>query len=353
MSAENAASACSSPAGTDMSNFATASACAGVIAVLVSAMAPPVVSAPPPPNVNKCKSKWVLSPLQQLDFGGFAVDAGSGIISMNSSAALTASGQISLSTSAPVTTFTASIDNSLGVTCASYGFTLSWNTPPAPLTGPGAAIPLANLRVSIPAYGLNDVTLPQTIAANPGNPLPFSMTLYGDITVSDPQTAGLYTSPPFIIDLTQSATATALSGTANATAFSPLGIVENVAMNFGTIAGGSIAGTVVLDTGGGRTPSTEVQVLTSGPGNAATFQVSGEPGKVYSLFFGDGILANAGGQQLGLTTFTHTASGTIPGSGVETFQVGGTLSIGANQPAGTYSTANGGGSPYTITVNYN
>ena len=53
-------------------------------------------------------------------------------------------------------------------------------------------------------------------------------------------------------------------------------------------------------------------------------------------------------------TFTHTSTGLLTG-GTEIFQVGATLNVGANQPASVtpYSTGNAGGSPYTVTVNYN
>lgn len=323
-----------------------------LLAATIAATA--VDAAPPPPNINQCKSKWVLNALQQMDFGGFAIESGSGTISMDNLAALTATGLVSLSTSIPVTTFSASVNNTKDAYCATYGFTLSWNTAPSPLAEPGGGtISFSNPRVTIPAYGLSNVTLPQTIVADPGNTVPFTITVYGDIGVASPQTAGLYTSPAFIIDLTQSGTATPVNGTASATAFTPLGIVESVAMDFGTVAGGPIAGNVVVDTSGGRTATGDVQLLAAGPGSAATFQVSGEPNQTYSLAFGNGTLTNAGGQVISVSTFTDNSLGTIPGSGSETFQVGATLGIGSNQPAGNYSTANSGGSPYTVTINYN
>ena len=288
-----------------------------------------------------------------MDFGGFAIEAGSGTISMNNLAALSTTGLVSLSNSIPVTTFRANVDNTRAASCASFGFTLSWNTAPSPLAGPGTSIPLTNVRVTIPAYGLTDVTLPQTIAANPGNTIPFTMTIYGDLSVSSPQTSGLYISPAFIVDLTQGGTATPVNGTASATAFTPLSITETISMDFGTLAGGPIAGSVILDTAGGRSATGDVQLLAAAPGSAAAFQVSGEPNQAYSLAFGNGTLAIGSGQTIGVSAFTDNSLGTIPGSGTETFQVGATLSIGSNQPAGNYSTANGGGVPYTITINYN
>ena len=329
---------------------------AGIGACLLSgalAFAPVSGQGPPPPNVNQCKSKWVLTALQQMDFGGFAIEAGSGTISMNNLASLSTTGLVSLSTAIPVTTFRANVDNTRAASCATHGFTLSWNTAPAPLAGPGTSIPLTNVRVTIPAYGLTDVTLPQTIAPNPGNSLPFTITIYGDLSVSAPQTSGLYTSPAFIVDLTQAGTATPVNGTASATAFTPLSITETISMDFGTLAGGPLAGSVILDTGGGRSATGDVQLLAAGPGSAASFQVSGEPNQTYSLSYGNGTLANGGGQTIGVDSFTDNSSGTIPASGSESFQVGATLSVGSNQPSGNYSTANGGGLPYTITINYN
>lgn len=325
----------------------------GAVLLPVALAFAPVQGQGPPPNINQCKSKWVLTALQQMDFGGFAIEAGSGTLSMNSSAALSTTGLVSLSSALPVTTFRANVDNSRAASCATHGFTLSWNTVPAPLAGPGTSIPLTNVRVTIPAYGLSDVTLPQTIAANPGNTIPFTMTIYGDLSVTSPQTAGLYTSPPFIVDLIQAGTATPVNGTASATAFTPLSITETVSMDFGTLSGGPLAGSVILDTGGGRSATGDVQLLAAGPGTAATFQISGEPSQAYSLAFGNGTLANGSGQTIGISAFTDNSLGTLPGSGTETFQVGATLAIGANQPAGNYSTANGGGVPYTITINYN
>ncbi len=55
-----------------------------------------------------------------------------------------------------------------------------------------------------------------------------------------------------------------------------------------------------------------------------------------------------------VTAFTSDPSGTgtLTG-GTQTLTVGGTLNVNAGQAAGTYSTASSGGTPLTITVNYN
>ena len=61
------------------------------------------------------------------------------------------------------------------------------------------------------------------------------------------------------------------------------------------------------------------------------------------MYEADGILENAGGQNMSVTSFTDNSGGSIPGSGTESFQVGATLSVGSNQPTGTYSSSIGGG----------
>ena len=124
-------------------------------------------------------------------------------------------------------------------------------------------------------------------------------------------------------------------------------------MNFGTVAGGSFPGTVILGTGNGRITTGDAQTLATGPGNAATFEVAGEPNNSFSLSFSDGVLANGSGQQMNVTSFMHNSAGTIPGSGPGSFQVGATLNVGASQQSGTYSTSNAGGNPYSVIVNYN
>ena len=304
------------------------------------------------PPINQCRGNWQLTTVQDMDFGAFSADAGVGTITMDRFGGRTTGGQVSLSTSAPATAWVVDVTNTLSAACATYGFTLDLRRAPRPLRGPGSDIPLGNIRVSVPAYSLTDVTFPQVIPPSPGNTAPFTMTIYGEITVTNPQTAGLYTRNQ-IVQLTQSNRNRRARTTSQATAIVPLGITEQVPMNFGTIAGGPVPGTVFLDVGSGRTATGDVQLLASGPGSAATFQITGEPAQTYSISFTNGVLASAAGDLMTVSTFTNNSSGTIPGGGSENFQVGATLIVGSNQPAGSYSTANGGGTPYTVTVNYN
>ncbi|MEM7561750.1 MAG: DUF4402 domain-containing protein [Pseudomonadota bacterium] len=309
-------------------------------------------SAQTPPNINQCRNAWTLTTVQEMNFGGFSIESGSGNIVMNSLGGLSTVGLVNLSTSIPATTWVLDINNTLDALCATYGFTIDWRRPPRPLRGPGTQIPFGNVLVSIPAYGLNGVSLPQTIPASAANTAPFTVTLYGEITVNSPQTAGEY-SRRQVLEFTQSTRSRRTRADVTATSFVPLSISETLPMDFGTVAGGPSPGSVILDTSNGRIATGDAQLLSVGVGNSASFQVSGEPNQVYSIVYGDGTLASSGGQQITVTNFTDNSNGSIPGAGTETFQVGATLNLGPNQPAGSYSTSNGGGIPYTITINYN
>lgn len=289
---------------------------------------------------------------QALSFGSFAIESGTGTLMMSNTGTLTTAGVISLSTATPVTPFTVTINNTKDpLVCGTYGFTISWGIAPTPLAGAGTAMALNNVLVSEPTLVPTPTALP--VVLNTAN-LPITLTFQGDLSTAFPQAAGLYTSPIFTVDLTQDLTVTPLNSTATATSLTPISILETVVMDFGTVAGGTNAGTVIMDTLGARSVTGDGQFITTGPGTAGSFQITGEPNATYSvLITGPATLENAGGQQITADTFTNTSLGTLPGSGIEVFQVGATLNLGALQPAGTYSSLTGGGTPFTVTVNYN
>jgi hypothetical protein len=149
------------------------------------------------------------------------------------------------------------------------------------------------------------------------------------------------------------ANADTINGTATATVIAPLSIVENTAMDFGSIAGGAAAGTVVMDATGGRTATGDAEIIAVSPGTAAIFTITGEALQVFSVSYTDGTLTDtAGGNPMTVDTFTDTADGLLSAA-TESFTVGATLNVGVNQFADSYSTANPSGASYTITVNYN
>ncbi len=151
--------------------------------------------------------------------------------------------------------------------------------------------------------------------------------------------------------LAQPGTASA-STTATAVIVGPLSIVKNTDMDFGTIVASATAGTVTLATSGVRTPSAEVSILPAAAlGVAASFNVAGEPTRGFSITLpADGAVQLTGpGTNMAVNGFNHNAGANpaLNGSGQATFAVGATLSVGANQASGTYTSA-----AFNVTVNY-
>lgn len=322
----------------------------GLILLLVTL---PLWGAPPPPNEARCKNNWILTSTQDLAFGAFAIESGTGTLQVNSSGTLTTVGDITTVSTAPVSTFSVIIDNTLDRTvCGTYPFDLSWAIAPAPLAGPGTEMPLSNVLATEPTLIPTPTALP--IVGLTTSSLPVTLTFQGELTTTFPQAAGVYVSPTITLELIQGGKATPASGVATATSLSPLSLAESAAMDFGTVAAGSTASSVVLDSSGVRSVSGDGQILASGPGFPGQFVLTGEPSQSYTLTIsGPAVLTNAGGEQITATGFTHNSSGVVPAGGSETFQVGATLNLAPSQPAGNYSTTNAGGTPYSITINYN
>ena len=151
-----------------------------------------------------------------------------------------------------------------------------------------------------------------------------------------------------------SANADTANGRVDATVIAPLTIAAGNDMLFGSVAGGTGTGTVVLTTGGGISTTGDATAVPASGAQAGTFDISGAPGASYAISFSaSGTLTDGGSNSMTVDSFSDTASGTIPGGGTETISVGATLNVGASQAAGSYSTTNTGGSAYTVTVNYN
>lgn len=150
-----------------------------------------------------------------------------------------------------------------------------------------------------------------------------------------------------------SVSADVIPGNATATVIAPMLLVEVVPMNFGTVAGGSSAGTVVMTTASAMSSTGGATSLASLPGTAGSFTIQGAAATAYTLTItGTATLTDpANTASMTADTFTHNAVGLT--GGVDVFQVGGTLNVGASQAAFAYSTANPGGATFTLTANYN
>ncbi len=148
------------------------------------------------------------------------------------------------------------------------------------------------------------------------------------------------------------------TGTATSVVVRPNTLVKSDDLNFGTLAAGTTGGTATVDPVTGTRTTSGGTVAVGGGTQRAVFQGTG--GLLLITVSGDNsvTLARAGGggsMTATLTRATTTSGGgitllgssaTLLPSGVQTYYVGGTLSVPANQPAGDYS------GTFTLTVNY-
>ena len=146
------------------------------------------------------------------------------------------------------------------------------------------------------------------------------------------------------------------TASASATIVTPISIVKNVDMNFGNIAVTNSGGTVVLAPAGSRTATGGVTLpVVAGTVSAAAFTVSGQSAYTYDITLPSGnIVLASGANSMNINTFTAsiglTAGALSTGStGSQSFSVGATIAVSANQAAGSYTTA----TPFNVTVNYN
>ena len=139
--------------------------------------------------------------------------------------------------------------------------------------------------------------------------------------------------------------------TATATIVGPLALTKVSDMNFGTIAVGAVAGTVVLGTDNSRTP-TNVTLVPPAAGIAASFTVAGEASRTFTITLpADGTVSLiSGANSMAANIFVHNAGANpaLDVAGAAAFTVGATLSVAANQAAGSYTSAN-----FPVTINYN
>ncbi len=129
-----------------------------------------------------------------------------------------------------------------------------------------------------------------------------------------------------------------------------IAITNPVALGFSMFVAGS-GGTVVVDTGGVRSATGGVVLVPSGAGAAAQFSVTGGATHTYAITLpANGVVSLVSGtNSMAVNTFTSSPSltGTLGAGGTQTLFVGATLSVGSNQPIGSYSGS------FDVTVNYN
>ena len=149
---------------------------------------------------------------------------------------------------------------------------------------------------------------------------------------------------------TTAANAATATGTAKVNIISAVTLTETTQMDLGVVASSATAGTVVLpDSSNTRTCSGGVTCI--GTAARGAFEVSGAAtGYVISYNVAASTSLTGPGAAMALTldpSGTATSTGTFTATAAATtFYVGGSLSVAANQAAGTYT------GTYAVTANY-
>ena len=149
------------------------------------------------------------------------------------------------------------------------------------------------------------------------------------------------------------ANATASANT-TATIVTPLSITKTVDLEFGNVAVGSTAGTVVMNTASGRTAGGGVTLptTTTGTVTAAKFEVAGTATYTYAITIPSSNLTIANGTNTMIVnafTSNPATAGVLDATGKQDLFVGATLNVGASQAAGAYESA----TDFEVTVVYN
>jgi hypothetical protein len=113
------------------------------------------------------------------------------------------------------------------------------------------------------------------------------------------------------------------------------------ALGFGKFAAGS-GGSVTISPTGARSSTGGVALLSSGPGSAAQFSLTGTPSLAYSITLptnGTVALSRAQGGSMAVTQFTSTpsATGQLNASGLQVIYIGATLNVSAGAVPGSYT----------------
>ena len=145
----------------------------------------------------------------------------------------------------------------------------------------------------------------------------------------------------------QSAYAADVSGDASARIIQPLSITKDADMNFGEILPSDAAGSVTLSTAGSVTASGGATIFDGSNAQAASFDVRGEGNEAYSLTLPTTItLTDDLDNTMTVSNFQSSATEVLNLNGREQFDVGASLSVGANQSAGLYAGS------FTVSVDY-
>lgn len=151
--------------------------------------------------------------------------------------------------------------------------------------------------------------------------------------------------------LPMAAKADSTTATASATVAAPITVTKDTDLLFGTIAPTASAGTITMTNAGSISADANTELL-GGTTSAASFSIEGEASTAFTATIDSSATLNGSGTAAGESmsvSLTNDLPGSpaLDGSGDATINVGGALSVGANQVAGPYS------GTFSVTVSYN
>lgn len=147
------------------------------------------------------------------------------------------------------------------------------------------------------------------------------------------------------------------SGTSNVKIVPVIVLTAGAPLEFGSIATTGTAGTVTISTAnptGVVTPANSLTLVSGATRSAGVFSVTGEASVSYTVTLPGSAVTLAGSgsaatQSISVSTFTFiagTGARTFSAVGADSFSVGATLSVAANQTPGPYT------GTYTVIANY-
>ena len=131
------------------------------------------------------------------------------------------------------------------------------------------------------------------------------------------------------------ANAATQTATAEVDILAPVTLAQTAGLDFGTVAASTSAGTVTLPTGS-NTQTCSVGLACVGPASRGVFSVVGANLTTVVITVDASTLLSGAGTSMNLTLNPSVTSISATGS-AQTFFVGGVLSVGASQAAGTYT----------------
>lgn len=145
------------------------------------------------------------------------------------------------------------------------------------------------------------------------------------------------------------APAQAATGTGSATVeiLEAITVTEDTGLNFGLISPSASIGTVDVTELSARSCSGGVTCVGTGTAAAGAFTITGTTDANVQVTLPADVTLTGPGTDMTATLSSAAESGTLAlTGGAATFNVAGSLAVGANQAAGTYN------GTYTVTVNY-